>query len=523
MADANELLDALRGRFAADSLESFAALESVWEQAVAEEPDPADSAGLGAHYELLAYDALIVERPGWAHVCMSAAAAHFARGRAEEDAQRTAAAAERILVESYAPYEDDAQLLADVRVWVRRRLGELWALDHRAAAALRQGDELAAPGSVVNAIVAARHEWMFRLVATHRLQRGLRVDALVDRLDLQPADHTLLLVLAALAGDALVPALEGGPGGGIGVGRLVELAADREEDAPRLVARLTPGAPLVASGVVHVLTPPDRPGAPLAERRASIDDVALAVLEARDSWPALLEDVARVVPPRDAPLDALLVAPRNRLDRALRQEDLEHGGRIPLILLTAANERAGQALARAYGAASRRTLIEVDLAGVPPREAGPIARALTLQANLRSALVWVGGLGTGHSRDALRVIVRRLEEAAANSPVPWLLDARLDDATLVAAASNAVEVRLEPPRQTQQVETWRAAIDEAGLPGLGEDELEALAEIPLHVDEVRRAVRFAANQAWLARAPGHALSVGADDLAAAARRLLEGR
>jgi len=438
--------------------------------------DPEDAEGRGDLFEVLGYDALALERPGWAYVCLRAAAEQLDVAGDREALRRVRLAARQVLRTSFAPYESDVACYEDIRRWARERIAEVAAL----ARGDVEEDELQRPGSVVNATTALKHQWTFRLLRTHEIGRRMRFDDLVERFGLAPEDRVLLRVLAALHWDpvfehaALAAGFDAGP---LTVGQLVDLVAESPGSRPGWLDRFDPRHPLLRWGLVHL----GGTGA-LRHRPVQPAEAVLARLDARDAWPVALRDVAtvRTVPERALP--SFLGPAAERLDR-VHERRQRTGARLH-VLLASPSSIAARGLVDLWAGERRIPVIELASTALDAAQ----IRALAAEVALRDAVVFVPREAGPVSGDLARVVVGSL--LVDTAPTGSLRGrARID---------RVVVVEVEPPDRPTRLALWNEALITHGLAETSPEALdEHLGDYALHPGEIARVVAQAADQAWL--------------------------
>lgn len=455
-------LTEFRERFAADGPLSLRGMDSSWDELSRQPPTDDDALGQARFYEILAYDALAIERPGWAYVCMRAAEASYVGSESGALATAAKRSAQAILEACFPPYDDDAAVLRDVRRWLWARAAQLKELPGVDEALRKTGPDR--PDPVRDRAVGLKHRWLFRLVRTRQVGRVFRFDQVMARFPLTQEDQLLLRVLAAAHGDRLLAHVVGADHPGelpLTVGWLAELVADNEAELSGWVRRFDGRAPLRRFGLVYV-----EPARSLEEalrgRHVELDESLVAAAEGRDYWPAELAGLVTLHLPPGRPANAREEATARAL------QELGSTGHVHLI---SGSADASAGVVRTWS--SKRLSGEVLAASPEALARADVRRAVARQARLRSALVLVSGPVADGDAEAL----------AALLPDP--LVHHHDRGSWTFGVEHPAPARAEAPL------LWNAALSEAGLAEIAEASVhEHLAPLGLDEADIRAVVRM---------------------------------
>ncbi|GEM_PF-4068666 len=441
-----------RARFRSDGVEGVARVG--WRLDPALHADPTGPDG----QELVGWDALALGRPGWAYVCLMAAA----EGRPEPQATETRADAARILRESFEPYPSEEALLGDLRRWLPVRLGAL---------AQQASDEAdgrrPARSAPLDSADELRLQWWLRWRATLLHGIALPLDLAGGRLGLDERDRWLLRLLLALDGQGARPLA------------LMDLWAEDPAERARVAERLGAEGGLRRWGLIE-------------EGDGALRTVAEVASMARGASTLATLPADAEPPPVPPPL-------RSRLERAFAAD------RQPACLaLTGAAALPGARLVAAWAAGrGRRTLLVRGAAELAPV---PLARAAKLSEAVLVVLIgpgegpppWLDGLCIALDEPVVvvgaTVPLRQLPQPAARGRV------RMERAELGPA-------------------DWNAALRHVGLAPLPEDRLRSvLTDVALTRGQLRATVQAAAIAAWTAPGSGSVLTPSPEALRALAQQ-----
>jgi hypothetical protein len=206
---------------------------------------PESPAEAGNHFESLAFDALTLGHAGWAAVCMGAAHEQFQRADRTEDIQRCVQQNLLILAEGFPPFENQADLLDAIRVWVQLRLEFLGSEESKLTA---QGSQVLSP---FHPSVLARHRWWFSLLRTRHLAQKFKCDSVFDAYGVNVAERIIVWTASAVCGKS---------SGGIRAGLLIAILGGDESEKASNLALLKVGGPLRQSGLVWMIPNGPDPG-----------------------------------------------------------------------------------------------------------------------------------------------------------------------------------------------------------------------------------------------------------------------
>jgi len=452
-----ERLAAYRQRFASDGPKGFVGEASVWDEASRNPPADDDALAQGQFYELLGYDALCIDRPGWAYVCLRACQLGYGRGGRTDDVVRVRDAAQAVLEAFFPPYDDDLAVLADIRRWLWARAAQVAALPgvEDALKAL-PGASSDLPDPVKDRAVALKHRWLFRLVRTRQLGRVFRMDEVFARFPLGQDDPVVLRVLAAAHGDRMLARVVGADRPGdlpLTIGWLSEILAEQEEERIGWLRRFEARAPLRRFGLVHAEATASFEAA-LRDRRVQIDESVAAAIQGRDGWPLELEGLA-----------SLHTAPEHGWSTRVATtvaalQALTGTGRVHL---RASSAEAALDVVRAWAVGrARGTVISCTEEAVRRPD---VRRAVARHARIRGALVLVSG-------------------DPPDADVEALVDLLVDPLVHHHDRSSGwpLGVVHEPPHGDEVVLAWNIALADVGLAELAPHDIRQRLE-PLGLDE----------------------------------------
>ncbi|MES4890717.1 ATP-binding protein [Streptomyces sp. NPDC096012] len=332
---------------------------------------------------------------------------------------------------------------------------------------------------------------------------GSVLGTLAERFGLTPLDTDLLLVALAPDLDPRFERLYGYLNDDLTrrrptVGLALELCGLAAASAARF--RLSPGAPLVAGGLVEV-TEPDRP--PLSRVLAVPDRVTAHLLGAAEPDARLTQVIGEAG--EDPTAEAADV---------LRAAGAARSGTGLVHLLSRGGDAPGLAAA-ALRAAGLRPLV-LDAAALARRsgDVPALARVAALEARLTGAGVILGPLESLPAEPGERS--RRIGELCSALRGTPLFVYGTESWDTTWAADTPVVLPVPPPSPARQAARWRHALDRAGADGITPDAVAGLARAVaahrLDGGQLRRAAAAAVRGAALADRP-----VTADDLRSAVR------
>lgn len=419
-------------------------------------PDESQPMQRSRHLEALGYDALSMERAGWAYVCLRGAAKEALDAGYEHDARQVLEAAEAVLLRFFGVYEDDGQALSDVRAWVHARLD---------------------PDSDPLVTMELRHTWTLRLLRTARAGHVLRFERLGQRFRLGIDDLAILRVLVAAHWDERLELARGGEP--LDVGVLVSLLARDASERGRVLARLDPRAPLGRWGLVHVGA-----GGGLRRRSVEPDESVLAWVDGRRAWPWALAMLATPLITTGLGQAAYREHDLERIHRYVNRARKKPSGALRL---RGASSRELRALVAQWSAETETPVVEVRSSIGLDIES---ARALLRETRLRSGVVLVGRAVAADWLPAL--------QALGSHDVPVIVD---DPGQGEGAV---LQVRL--PDAQQRLALWNECLVAEGLAELAPDQLsEALGPLELGAADMGAAIQQALTRASLESEvePGH--------------------
>ena len=206
---------------------------------------PESSAEAGHHFESLAFDALTLGHAGWAAVCMGAAQEQFQRTDRTEDTQRCVQQNLLILQEGFPPFQNQADLLDAIRIWVQLRLEYLGSEDGQLTA---KGSHVLSP---FHPSVLARHRWWFSLLRTRHLAQKLKCDSVFDALGANIAEQIIVWTASVVCGKT---------SGGIRAGLLIAILGGDESEQAYNLALLNVDGLLRQSGLIWMIPNGPDPG-----------------------------------------------------------------------------------------------------------------------------------------------------------------------------------------------------------------------------------------------------------------------
>ncbi|MEV6837706.1 ATP-binding protein [Streptomyces sp. NPDC051133] len=332
---------------------------------------------------------------------------------------------------------------------------------------------------------------------------GSVLGTLAARFGLSPLDTDLLLVALAPDLDARFERLYGYLNDDLTrrrptVGLALELCGCAPASAARF--RLSPGAPLVAGGLLEV-TEPERP--PLSRVLAVPDRVTAHLLGGTEPDARL----ARVL--GDATED-----PTADPDEVRRAARAARSGTGLVHLLDRGGDAPGLAAAALRAAGPGALVLDAAALALRPGDVTALARVAALEARLTGAGVVLGPLQELSADPAERArVVRELRGALRGTP---LFTYGTDGWDPAWAADTPVVLPVAPPSPGRQATRWRHALALAGAGDFADGDADALARAVaahrLDGGRLRRAADAAVRTAALAGRP-----VGADDLRSAVR------
>jgi len=452
-----ERLSAYRQRFSSDGPKGFVGVASVWDEASKSPPADDDALAQGQFYELLGYDALCVDRPGWAYVCLRACQLGYSRSGRTEDVARIRDAAQAVLEAYFPPYDDDLAVLADIRRWLWARAAQVAAIpgvEDALRAMPGAGADL--PDPVKDRAVALKHRWLFRLVRTRQVGRVFRMDEVFARFPLGQDDPVVLRVLAAAHGDRLLARVVGADRPGdlpLTIGWLSEILAEQEDERIAWLRRFESRAPLRRFGLVYV-EPTATFESALRDRRVQIDESVAATIQGRDGWPLELDGLAEF---HAAPEHGWSTRVANTVASL---EALSGAGRVHL---RASSAEAALDVVRAWSVRRARGAVITCTAEAVSRP--DVRRAVARHARLRGAVVLLSG---DPADAAIEALVALLDD-----PLVHHHD---------RASGWPIGVVHEPPRGDEVVLAWNIALADVGLAELAPHDIRQRLE-PLGLDD----------------------------------------
>jgi ATP-dependent 26S proteasome regulatory subunit len=300
------------------------------------------------------------------------------------------------------------------------------------------------------------------------------------------------------------------------VGFLIDLVGGAgEAQRARVRQALAASGPLRRHRVVLVGAAGDADSAPLMRRVVRLADRVALHLLGSDEIDAGLDGIAAIAAPADP---TTLVMPMPLRQAAQRAIALDRPSRV----LLCGPAGAGKALlARSVAALHARLVLEVDagaLLAAPDRFDDRVARAVREAALTRALLLLRAGDALGDDT-AHAPVAEPLVRALADAPVPLVVSCRKRPTWLLPRLHDLVEIDVAVPGVHARATLWEQALgdDRARVaPGA----IEAIAaRFALTGAPIHRAADRVRAQAALGGAP----SIGLDDLAAAARVMLQHR
>jgi len=321
-----------------------------------------------------------------------------------------------------------------------------------------------------------------------------RLVCLARRCGLDPAAEDILLLALAPDLDRRLEQLYGYLHNDVSrrrasTGLAIRLAGgDRRDPAAR--ARLLPGAPLVACGLLLV----EEPGRPFLSRELRVPDRVTQHLlgdDRPDPWVRRL--LIDPEPPPTGAVDAGADAIARVLGRA---------GAPPLVYLRESRDLGvAWAVGRAALQAAGPVPLVVDLGRLPPGEDGRAAlRAVTLEARLRGVGLVAGPLDAldGAAAEAVRELTGQGAPVVLTGHAGWEQD---------WSPGVPLVVDVPAPQRAARVHLWQAQLDGAGPPTAELD--RAVGGFVLGPGQVVRAAAAAGLRAALAGRAVHAADLQA--------------
>ncbi len=335
------------------------------------------------------------------------------------------------------------------------------------------------------------------------LAPGSVLGTLAGRFGLSPLDTDLLLIVLAPDLDPRFERLYGYLNDDLTrrrptVGLALELCGLAAASAARF--RLSPGAPLVAGGLVEV-TEPDRP--PLSRVLAVPDRVTAHLLGGAEPDARLAGLIGEVG--EDPTAEAADV--RRAASAARSGTGLVH-------LLDRGGDAPGLAVAALRAAGLRPLVLDAAALARSGADLPALARVAALEARLTGAGVVLGPLEALSPEPARRE--RGTSELCAALRGTALFTHGTDGWDPGWAADTPVVLRVTPPSPARQAARWRHALETAGAGGIPPADADALAGAVaahrLDGGQLHRAAGAAVRAAALADRP-----VSPDDLRSAVR------
>ena len=446
-----------------------------------------------AWVEIAGYRALASGRPGEGHARFEKAAAVYAQAGADTDASLATAAASSVRKTLFPHYDDDEELLADVRLWARARLTDRYSTDVGEPAGERPEEDLTELWS----------RWVLRLRESHRNGQDLRIVALVRRLRLRPEDELWLIVLLAVESDPVFQALRRhwvNNDGFYAVSLLLDLLADEEPERSRFLARLDTWAPMVRLGLVTLNAPSARPGTGLANHFIELNESVIAFVTGRAYWPPSIDAFTHLYSPEVRPGEAYFEPKLERLDRAVTSPQVQDDGAF--VALCGTTRETNLALAQSWAAREDRPVIEIsaDRMFDDPLGFETAFWEVVRESMLRDAVVFVDGdrRWDEPQRTAAQML-RTIARSVAHYGRPILFDAPIEgDENLAHTLHPLFQLRILPPTLDEQVVMWQEALEAEGVKPLTERTLRTkVCDMALSIEDVHRTVRLAVNSAYL--------------------------
>lgn len=344
-----ELIKTARGIFLDD--DRWAPISGQLETRLASEPTP----GLESeHYELLAFDALKNDAPGYAYACIEWA--RTLAGPASARQGPLAQLRDEILRRHFPPYDDESACLLAIRNWARARLASR-SLGH--------------PDTVVAESTRLQQRWWLRLLHTRQRGTTFALDELAKRFDLNATETTLLRILAALHWDQTLPAPR--PGGRLTVGDLGDLVLAPDQEPEALFRAFDGRAPLLANALVSLSE-----AGPLRERAVDIDHAIMAYLQGESWWSPEMAAQVSALRPDQNPAPAYLNPTLTTLSSSLNRADQ------PVVHLSAQSTTEARFTLATWSAANNRPVWVISRAPSPA-----LSREIRRAALLSQAVLWV--------------------------------------------------------------------------------------------------------------------------------------
>lgn len=501
--DDTNALEIWRRAFESEDLGDLKAPEPV-------PPSPEDAAEA---LEIAGYSDLTWGRPSCAVMnCELAARAYRARGR-EEDAEIAVQAASRMLQSCFPPFRHVSELMSEVRLWSQARLRQLYGKvtetsEDSAALSLRAQEEM-------------RLHWVLRLRMTTSQLPNSPLALLPRLLRLTSSDLIWLAVLLSLDGD---PQFENMRRNLVNndsyytVDFMTRLLATNDQERNDLLARLDRRFPMRNRCLVAVNRPAARPGTNLIHHFIELDESVKAFVGGRDIWPDEAAAIARLHLPKTQPGEAYFEGKLAKLDRAMAWPEDPDGGRF--IALCGIMRDTNLTLARVWANANQRPLVEVhaDRMFDRPNELMSCLSVVVREAMLRRAIVFIDG---GRRWDNVRdggALLESIVELTESSGLPILFDAPIGGEALITdTVSPLFMVRTLPPDLDEQVVIWQEATEHA-LDTRFSDNIvrQQICSSALSIEDIHRAVRLVADNAYLAGENDKLAEVTPEELRAAA-------
>ncbi|MFG2602855.1 ATP-binding protein [Streptomyces sp. NPDC048514] len=332
---------------------------------------------------------------------------------------------------------------------------------------------------------------------------GSVLGTLAERFGLTPLDTDLLLVALAPDLDPRFERLYGYLNDDLTrrrptVALALELCGLAAASAARF--RLSPGAPLIAGGLVEV-TEPDRP--PLSRVLAVPDRVTAHLLGAAEPDARLAHVIG------EAGED-----PTAETADVHRAAGAARSGTGLVHLLARGGDAPGLAAAALHAAGLRPLVLDAAALARRSGDVPALARVAALEARLTGAGVILGPLEALPPEPAERA--HRIGELCAALRGTPLFVHGTESWDTAWAADTPVVLPVLPPSPARQAARWRHALDRAGADGIAPDAVAGLARAVaahrLDGGQLRRAATAAARGAELA-----GRQVTADDLRSAVR------